>query len=120
MKPDLFMPFYGNEFFQAVDGQPSHVIAAYLRAIWHYWSHTHCDGLPDKQDYLRRVCRPESDDEWQLIQEVVFDDVSRDFFILDNGKWHQSKARAVWEDTTKKYENIRKRSQIANKIRWKK
>ncbi len=55
-KPSAYLPFYGNDFFEAIAGYSDAVGMGYLRALWHYWNHTGCDGLPDDDEYLRRVC----------------------------------------------------------------
>ena len=54
-KPSAYLPLYGNDFFEAIAGYPDAVGMGYLRALWHYWNHTGCDGLPDDDEYLRRV-----------------------------------------------------------------
>ena len=91
--PDRFddsMPFYGNAFFSAVEGRSAHVAIGYLRAIWKYWNHTHCAGLPDDDEYLRAICHcPEK--EWGQTKAVIFD--NDQFFCLNgDGKWHQKRA----------------------------
>lgn len=100
MKPDAYMPFYGNDFFSATDGYPDSVCLGYLRACWHYWHHTHCAGLPDEPEYLRRVCRIEAI-EWARTKDVIFGA----FFRLSNGKWHQERAAKEYEKTVKAYQN---------------
>ena len=55
-KPSAYLPFYGNDFFESIAGYPDGVGLGYLRALWHYWNLTNCEGLPDDDDYLRRVC----------------------------------------------------------------
>jgi len=54
--PNLFMPFWGNDFFESISGYNSDVGLGYLRAVWHYWHKTECNGLKNDDDYLRRVC----------------------------------------------------------------
>lgn len=90
MKPDAYLPFYGNDFFAATDGLSEIATLAYLRALWHYWSHTHCTGLPEDDEYLRRVCRCQTQ-EWARTKGLLFDS-DGPFFRLQQGRWHQSNA----------------------------
>ena len=94
MKLSQFMPLYGGDFFQAVAGYPDSVAIAYLRAIWHYWAHTACEGLPDDPEYLRRVCCIETA-EWVAVKEIVFDD--RYHFKRTAGRWHSKRAMAEYQ-----------------------
>ena len=55
-KPTSYLPLFGNDFFEAIAGYSDTVGLGYLRALWHYWSHTTCEGLPDDDEYLRRIC----------------------------------------------------------------
>jgi hypothetical protein len=71
MKPDAYFPFYAADFWQSVAGQTSVIIEAYLRALTHYWCHTHCEGLDDDSEILRRICNVDSVD-WHNVQSVVF------------------------------------------------
>lgn len=84
------LPFYGNDFFQALEGYPDTLIVSYLRALWHYWHHFHCEGLPDDDEYLLRVCRCEKAT-WARTKGVLFDNDR--FFKLESGKWHQTRCR---------------------------
>ena len=98
MKPDAYIPFYGSDFFGATDGLSDVAITAYLRALWHYWHHTHCDGLPDDDEYLRRVCRcPET--EWARTRGLLFGG----FFTLDSGQWHQKRSREEYRKALTSY-----------------
>lgn len=89
-KASAHFPFYGNDFFQALEGYSDCVIVGYLRALWHYWHHCHCDGLPDDDEYLRRICHCETGN-WVRTKGVIFDNDK--FFRLDSGKWHQGRCR---------------------------
>jgi uncharacterized protein YdaU (DUF1376 family) len=102
MKPNSYMPFYGSAFFQAVEGQPDFIASGYLRAIWYYWSHAHCEGIPDNEEFLRRLCRIEKE-YWPYAREVIFD--NDQFFTMgEDGKWHQKRAAEEWKKSSKKYE----------------
>ena len=72
-KPSAYLPFYGNDFFQSLAGYTDTVAIRYLRAIWHYWSHTGCTGLPDDDDYLRRICDCQAA-EWAAIKAIIVSD----------------------------------------------
>lgn len=116
MKPDSYMPFYGNDFFQAVEGWPSTAIEAYLRAIWNYWHHNHCRGLEDNDDSLRRICRVDKED-WESVRSRVFD--NEKFFMQDaEGRWHQKRAEDLWNDAKIKYGTAVKRAKAGAKARW--
>jgi uncharacterized protein YdaU (DUF1376 family) len=112
MKPDAYLPFYGADFFNATDGYSDAVILGYLRALWHYWSHSHCEGLPDDSDYLKRICRCK-DTEWCKTKGVIFGV----FFVLEKGVWHQGRARELYADAQESYRKILNASQLGVKAR---
>ncbi len=112
MKPDSHMPFYGDEFFQAVEGQDEITGFAYIRAIWHYWSHLHCAGFDDNKDQLRRVCRVEKS-EWDRVSTILFD--NEKFFTMDEeGRWRSKRADELWADACARY----RRNQAGGYARW--
>lgn len=116
-EPTAFMPFYGNDFFQAVTGQPDIIVASYMRALWHYWNHEKCGGLKDDREYLRLVCRVDKAD-WPHVMSVVFD--NEKFFTLENDlHWHQKRALEEWIKARKAYEAACARTAKATKTRWK-
>ena len=45
-KPSAYLPFYGNDFFEAIAGYSDAVGMGYLRAIWHYWAIRAAPGCP--------------------------------------------------------------------------
>ena len=98
MKPTAYLKFYGSDFFEAVNGYSDAVCAAYLRALWHYFKHTHCDGLPADDDYLRRICRCDLAN-WAAVGGIVFGR----FFQLIDGKWHQERCREEYLDALDQY-----------------
>lgn len=115
MSPDLFMPLFGNEFFQAVEGLPEEVGFKYLRVCWHYWHHNHCKGLLNDEEFLRRLCRCERH-EWPTVRQTIFD--NEKFMTLQEGLWHQNRCRQEWARAIEIMENNKKRTQAANKKRW--
>lgn len=116
LKPDQFIPFHGDEFFTAVEGFEPIVSLGYLRAIWYYWSHTHCAGLKDDQNFLRRICRIEQSD-WEEVMCVIFD--NDQFFKLDNsGLWRQKRADELWKKAEHEYNRNRLAGLAGAKARW--
>ena len=115
-KPSAYLPLYGNDFFQAIAGYSDTVGLGYLRALWHYWHHTQCAGLPDDDEYLRRVCCCERT-EWARTKGIIFD--NRYQFRLEEGLWHQPRCREEWRKSAAIFENRSKRGATAAKARWK-
>ena len=110
MKPTAYLPFFGNDFFEAIAGYSDTVGLGYLRAIWHYWNHTGCEGLPDDDDYLRRICVVDSA-QWPAVKSIIFD--NRYNFRCVDGRWHQSHSREVWEKAVTLYDKKVKRTEAA-------
>lgn len=100
MKIDAYMPFYGNDFFAATDGFSEIAIVGYMRAVWHYWHHTHCEGIPNDDDYMRRICRCEMQN-WSRVKGLLFS--GSPFFYLDGEKWHQARASLEYAESSKTY-----------------
>ena len=115
-KPSAYFPFYGNDFFEAVAGYSEGIAIGYLRALWHYWNHTGCDGLPDDDDYLRRVCGCEKT-EWVRTKGIIFD--NRYHFRLESGVWHQPRCQKVWQEAVELYEKKVKQTEAATRARTK-
>ena len=117
MKPDAFMPLYGDDFIRAVRGKPAFVKWAYLLAVWHYWSHNHCKGLEDNEESLRDICEIRKDEEWQIARDIIFD--NNDFFAQDaDGLWHQKRAAKEWAIASLKYNRQVAKSKKGAKVRW--
>ena len=114
-KPSAYLPLYGNDFFEAIAGYPDAVGMGYLRALWHYWNHTGCDGLPDDDDYLRRVCCCERA-EWARTKGLIFD--NRYHFRLEEGVWHQPRCREEWRKSQEIFAQRSKLGSAAAKKRW--
>lgn len=100
MKPVHHFPFYGNDFFQAVDGYSDAVIVGYLRALWHYWNHLHCSGVPDDDEYMRKICHCDQT-VWLRTKGIIFD--NERFFKLEDGKWHQGRMKKERDKTISAY-----------------
>lgn len=96
LDPDLYFPLFGPVFTAAVEGHDDHVTAAYIFALLNYWHVTHCEGLEDNPEKLRRICRQERDD-WDQVHPIIFGA----FFHLEDGLWHQKRAREEWEKAKK-------------------
>ena len=114
-KPSAYLPFYGNDFFQAMAGCAEVVAVRYLRAIWHYWNHTACEGLPDDDEYLRRVCGCEPA-EWVRTKGIIFDD--RHHFRLESGAWHQPRCRKEFHKSQEIYAARSEAGKRAMNRRW--
>lgn len=117
MHPDAFIPFYGNDYFQAVEGHDELIAIAYLRAIWYYWHQNHCKGLRDDDEFLRRLCRVEKD-QWERVRAIIFD--NEKFFTQDaEFLWHQKRAEEEWRKSVEKYDAAVNRGKAGAKSRWK-
>ena len=92
-RPCAYLPLYGHDFFQAIAGYSDAVGMAYLRALWHSWNHGTCQGLPDVDGYLSRVCGCEGA-EWVRTKGIIFD--NRYFFRLEDGLWQPVLCRHEW------------------------
>jgi uncharacterized protein YdaU (DUF1376 family) len=114
-KPSAYFPFYGNDFFEAVAGYADAVGLGYLRALWHYWNHMSCEGLPDDDEYLRRVCGGERAD-WPRTKGIIFD--NRYLFRLEEGVWHQPRCREEWRKSQEIFAQRSKLGSAAAKKRW--
>ncbi len=116
-KPSAYLPLYGNDFFEAISGYEDAVGMGYLRALWHYWGHTGCAGLPDNDEYLRRVCGCERGD-WARTRGIIFDD--RYLFWLENGAWHQPRCQKEWARCKALFERRSALGKAGAKKRWEK
>ena len=104
MKPDSYLPFFGNDFFLSVSGYSDVVVVAYLRAIWTYWAHTGCAGLKNDSEFLRRMCQVDAAD-WDYVFETIFDNDK--FFTLGADElWHQKRAAEEYEKAKAKYDAV--------------
>lgn len=115
MKPDSYMPLYGNEFINATDGLPLVAKWAYFRAIWHYWHNNHCKGLKPDEDSLRDICHVDRED-WPMVYDLIF--TTDQFFVQDEaGLWQQKRAQEEWNKSIAKYEKKLKQTEPARNAR---
>ena len=114
-KPSAYLPLYGNDFFEAIAGYSDAVGMGYLRAIWHYWNHTGCAGLPDDDEYLQRVCGCK-EVEWARTKGIIFD--NRYHFRLEDGLWQQARCREEWRKSQEIFAQRSKLGTAAAKKRW--
>ncbi len=114
-KPSAYLPFYGNDFFEAIAGYSHAVGMGYLRAIWHYWNHTGCAGLPDDDEYLRRICCCDVS-EWARTKGILFD--NRYHFKLEDGLWHQARCQAEFLKSLAIYAKRSEAGKRAMAKRW--
>ncbi len=117
MKPDAWMPVYGNDFLQAVEGLPDAIAFGYFRLCWYYWHHNHCAGLKDDDEFLRKIARIERD-EWPEAKATLFDN---DKFFTNGADefWHQKRCDEEWQKAVKNYESTVERAKLGAKQRWK-
>lgn len=102
MKPTAYMPFYGNDFFTAVEGKSDAFVVAYMRAIWFFWSNSHCRPIKNDDETLRKICRVDKSD-WPDLRDQIFDD---DRFFIRNGdrdEWVQARAEFEWSKSSAAY-----------------
>jgi hypothetical protein len=112
------MPFYGNDFFQAVEGHSDHIALGYMRLVWHYWTHSHCKGLKNDSEFLRKIARIERD-QWDEAYAIIFDNDK--FFNLDTDElWQQNRAKEEWDKALKRYNKACRDTSAATKARWNK
>ena len=75
----------------------------YVRCLSHYWYQTHVQGIKDDDAGMRQLCNCDLA-KWARLKGMIFD--NDEFFYLENGKWHQKRARANY---LKKQEDLIKR-----------
>lgn len=95
------MTFDGTRFFEAVKGWPHDIGFKYLIYLWQYWKATHCTGLINDDEILRRMGECEIGG-WQRIKSLIFD--GEHFFYLENGKWHQKRCREFYQKSMITYQ----------------
>ncbi len=118
MSPDSYIPFYGNEFLQAIEGHSDSISMGYLRCIWHYWHQTHCKGIRNNDEFLRKLARIDRSD-WEYAHSIIFDN-DKFFTLGEDGLWHQKRAFTIWADVKEAYEKQVMRTAAASAARWKK
>ena len=87
----------------------------YIRCLRFYWYHTHVEGIPNDDEGMRELCHC-NQDEWPRLKSMIFD--GDKFFFLENGRWHQKRAR---KNYLNKQQNLVKRQQQtagARSVRW--
>lgn len=116
-KPDSYMPMDWAEFWQAVEGQSDLLIVAYLRALSYYWHHTHCAGLRNDSEFLRKICRADKLN-WDDLCGILFN--GSEYFNLDveSNMWHQKRAQLAWLKVNETYEKRVKQTEAAMAARW--
>ena len=114
MKPDAYMPFYGNDLIQATERLSDAAFRAYVKAIWNYWSDTHATGLPDNDRMLYQICgKP---DGWDEVKAEIFGGNGY-FFLGEDEKWHQKRAGILHAEVMRNYGARCKQTEKARKSR---
>ena len=114
-KPSAYFPLYGNDFFEAIAGYPDTIGLGYLRALWHYWHHTGCEGLPDDDEYLRRICCVDSS-QWPRTKGIIFDNKYH-FKKSADGRWQQPRCKNEWIISLSLFEKKMKQTAAASAAR---
>lgn len=114
--PDSYMPYFGAKFESAVKGYPIHVKWSYLASLWHYWSHTHCTGIPNNDAYLKRISDCEND-HWEEVKQALFSENGL-FSLEEDGKWHQQFCSELYAEATFRYKSVIEKSKKGNAVRW--
>ena len=78
----------------------------YIRCLRFYWYHTHVQGIPDDDAGMMELCHCDPSI-WPRLKRMIFDNDK--FFYLENGKWHQKRARKAYQ--SKQESIIKKQSQ---------
>lgn len=112
-KLDLYMPFYGKDFFAAMEGQREIIVSSYIRALWHYWQHAHCKGLKNNSEHLRLICHcPEKD--WAEVGAIIFGEM----FYLEGGLWQQDRSKSEYVNRQNIYDFRVKAGEKGAATRW--
>jgi len=113
MKPDAYMPFYGDDFFTAIEMLPDEVGLIYLRCIWHYWKHNHCKGFVHDDAALLKLCRNN-----QQAKDIIFQNGGPFFSQDEEFLWRQKRTDEIWEKVSSIYERNVLGGQMTAKKRW--
>jgi uncharacterized protein YdaU (DUF1376 family) len=101
--PTPKMEFDPVDFEQATGMFTDEEKYKYIRCLTFYWHHSHVEGIPNDETGLRELCHCDLA-KWARLKGMIFDNDK--FFFLENGKWHQKRARANYlkkqEDLIKK------------------
>ena len=115
MKPDIWMPYYGQDFDKDTKGWSPGDKWAYFAALWAYWC-GECKGLTSQDDSeLRRICEAESQD-WNRIRGKIFG--GPDKFKLIDGAWHQRRAAEEYQEAKSTMEAASARAKAGADARW--
>jgi len=116
MNPDVYMPFFWGDFWQAVKAWPYAAVVGYQKALTYYWFHMKCEGLKDDSESLRKICELDKD-EWAECCELIFDNDK--FFKQDSsGLWRQKRADKEYAFCITRTKHLRAASLAGNKARW--
>lgn len=115
MKPDIWAPFFGQDFDRDTRGWSRADKWSYWGgALWAYWCGG-CEGLPDDDAMLRRICECEQSD-WARCKGLIFDGNGK--FCLRNGKWHQKRAESLYQEAVRTMLSASVRGKLGAEARW--
>src|SRR5574343_1362121 len=97
MSVDAYMPLYVSDFVLATVHLESQAVGAYILALCAYWD-GHCTGLVDEQNELQSICRCR-DQDWSRVSGQIFGRL----FKLEDGRWHQKRAREEYAAALERY-----------------
>lgn len=116
MNPDLWCPFYGQDFDRDTLGWHRADKWSYWSALWAYWVGK-CRGLPSDDDILRRICECEKAD-WARCRGLIFG--APDKFFQHRGFWHQKNAQERYKEAVESMEKASNRGKSGAEARWSK
>jgi uncharacterized protein YdaU (DUF1376 family) len=118
-KPEIWMPFFGQDFDRDTKGWHRCDRWSYLAAIWAYWC-DECRGLTDDDEMLRRVCECLSNaqaDDWTACKQLIF---GPKFKLGKDGLWHQARAKELYIEAQERLKAVSDRAKSGAKARWSK
>lgn len=115
MKPDAWMPFDWPKFQASTPGMRREIKWSYFNAICAYfWGD--CQGLENSDECLRITCECFEPADWARTKGAIFGP----FFRLENGRWHQKRAREEYDKAMETIRLASNRGKAGAEARWEK
>lgn len=128
MKPEIWMPFYGQDFDRDTKGWDRSDRWSYWAAIWAYWCDA-CRGLPNDDDMLCKICEclsisssnaqavpgQRTSNTWEKAKQLIF---GEKFTLREDGRWHQKRAEELYKDAQDVMTKASNRGKAGAKARW--
>jgi hypothetical protein len=112
LNPEIWMPFYGQDFDRSTKGWDGALRWSYLMAIWAYWLGK-CEGLTTDDLILRNICECQLD-AWARTKPMIFGNK----FQLIDGLWHNDRAAELRGDAVECMKSIHARAVAGGLARW--